>query len=243
MVSGKFFLVAFGSLLLYTLFIHFGYLNFMGNEIGQFREWDEKRAQDWDILTYPIHDAFHRFMKNLNLLYLEHPALYRNDYSTDGFRWIDCHQEERCIYTFERIADKERILAVFNLSGQIQEDYELTVEGADTLTLLLASDDENYAGTKKYTADDKKIKLKEGYVKVSPYWIILDDFKKALDSKYVGVIEVKNGEKFDAPHFVFFSDVKYAEDYSDEMREEVLKQCVKKMPRFQEVVSMKLFAL
>lgn len=82
----------------------------------------------------------------------------------------------------------------------------------------------------------KKIKLKEGYVKVSPYWIILDDFKKALDSKYVGVIEVKNGEKFDAPHFVFFSDVKYAEDYSDEMREEVLKQCVKKMPRFQEVI-------
>ena len=31
MVSGKFFLVASGSLLLYTLFIHFGYLNFMGD--------------------------------------------------------------------------------------------------------------------------------------------------------------------------------------------------------------------
>lgn len=31
MASGKFFLVALGSLLLYTLFIHFGYLNFMGN--------------------------------------------------------------------------------------------------------------------------------------------------------------------------------------------------------------------
>ncbi len=31
MASGKFFLVALGSLLLYTLFIHFGYLNFMGD--------------------------------------------------------------------------------------------------------------------------------------------------------------------------------------------------------------------
>lgn len=31
MASGKFFLVTLGSLLLYTLFIHFGYLNFMGN--------------------------------------------------------------------------------------------------------------------------------------------------------------------------------------------------------------------
>lgn len=31
MASGKFFLVALGSFLLYTLFIHFGYLNFMGD--------------------------------------------------------------------------------------------------------------------------------------------------------------------------------------------------------------------
>lgn len=82
----------------------------------------------------------------------------------------------------------------------------------------------------------RKIRLKEGYVKVAPYWIILDAPQKALESKYVGVVEVKNGEKFDAPHFVFFSDVKYAEDYTDEMREEILKECVKKMPRFQDII-------
>ena len=136
-------------------------LNFMVNEIGQFREWDEKRAQDWDILTYPIHDAFHRFMKNLNLLYLEHPALYRNDYSTDGFRWIDCHQEERCIYTFERISEKERLLAVFNFSDQTQEDYEITLDNAKKLTLLLASDAPEYGGTKTYKDADKEITLKK----------------------------------------------------------------------------------
>ncbi len=136
-------------------------LNFMGNEIGQFREWDEKREQDWDILTYPIHDAFHRFMKNLNLLYLEHPALYRNDYSTDGFRWIDCHQEERCIYAFERISEKERLLAVFNFSDQTQEDYEITLDNAKKLTLLLASDASEYGGTKTYKDTDREMTLKK----------------------------------------------------------------------------------
>lgn len=51
-------------------------LNFMGNEIGQLREWDEKREQDWMLLDYPIHEGFARFMKDLNHLYLEHLALW-----------------------------------------------------------------------------------------------------------------------------------------------------------------------
>lgn len=136
-------------------------LNFMGNELGQLREWDEKREQDWDILTYPIHDAFHRFIKDLNDLYLSRPALYQKDYSTDGFSWIDCHQEERCIYAFERRSDKERILAVFNFSGQTQEDYEITLDNAKKLTLLLASNDEMYAGTKRYEESEKLIELED----------------------------------------------------------------------------------
>ena len=125
-------------------------LNFMGNEFGQLREWDEKRQQDWDILTYPIHDAFHRFIKELNHIYLKHPAFWQTDHETAGFSWIDCHQEGRCIYSFERIAGKERLLAVFNFSDQVQEDYMLELKDARALTLLLASDAQEYAGTKKY---------------------------------------------------------------------------------------------
>ena len=97
-------------------------LNFMGNEIGQIREWDEKREQDWFILKYPIHDAFHHFIKDLSKIYLDHPALSAKDYSNDGFQWLDCHQEARCIYAFERTCDNERIIAVFNFSDQVQKD-------------------------------------------------------------------------------------------------------------------------
>lgn len=108
-------------------------LNFMGNEIGHFREWDEKREQDWSLLSYPAHQDFQRFMKDLNHFYLEHPAFYEKDYDPDGFRWLECEAVDRCVYAFERISEKERIAAVFNFSGIVQEDFRLKIPGSKRL--------------------------------------------------------------------------------------------------------------
>lgn len=101
-------------------------LNFMGNEIGQFREWDEKREQDWNLLTYPKHDAFHNFMKDLNKTYLSTSALYGKDYEQDGFEWIDCHQEAKCIYVIGRKAKNSHIITILNFSDKEQE-YDLII--------------------------------------------------------------------------------------------------------------------
>ena len=144
-------------------------LNFMGNELGQLREWDEKREQDWNILKYPIHDAFHHFMKDMNLIYQTHPALSQKDYTPDGFQWIDCHQEERCIYAFERRSDQERILALFNFSDTQQEKYEFEVKDAKKLTILIASDMEQYAGTKKYKAMNIPMQNGKAILDLEPY--------------------------------------------------------------------------
>ncbi len=122
-------------------------LNFMGNEFGQLREWDEKREQDWDMLKYPTHDSFHRFIKTLNDIYLKHPALYEKDFQQEGFQWLDCHQENRCIYTFVRKTDTEKILVVFNFSDTLQENYTVKLEGVKGLELLLDSDDMDFGGT------------------------------------------------------------------------------------------------
>ena len=144
-------------------------LNFMGNELGQLREWDEKREQDWEILKYPLHDAFHRFMKDLNQIYLNHPALYGQDYVSDGFQWLDCHQEERCVYAFERSCGLERIVAVFNFSDEVQEDYLLTVKNAHTLKLLIDSDMDLYAGEKHDTGEKITLENKTAMLTLNAY--------------------------------------------------------------------------
>ena len=129
------------------MFLHPGKkLNFMGSEFGQLREWDESREQDWDVLRYPIHDGFYHFFQALNRLYLEHPALWAEDYQGDGFVWLDCHQEGRCLYALERRSGSERLVAVFNFSDQCQENYQLKIPHAQGLTLLLDSDSAPFGG-------------------------------------------------------------------------------------------------
>lgn len=129
-------------------------LNFMGNEIGQLREWDETREQDWDILKYPIHDAFHRYMMELNKLYLEHSALWEKDFDNDGFMWIDCHEEGRCIYAYERRSSTERLVIVCKFTNTPEENYYCHVEGASGLKLLLASDADCFDGPVHYDEDE-----------------------------------------------------------------------------------------
>ena len=129
-------------------------LNFMGNEIGQLREWDETREQDWDILKYPVHDAFHRYMMELNKLYLEHSALWEKDFDNDGFMWIDCHEEGRCIYAYERRSSTERLVIVCKFTNTPEENYYCHVEGASGLKLLLASDAECFDGPVHYDEDE-----------------------------------------------------------------------------------------
>ena len=95
-------------------------LNFMGNELGQLREWDENRQLDWHLLADPDHQRFHRFMADLSRTYLHHPALSGADYDRSGFQWIDCHQEDKCVYVFQRKAGGETITALFNFSDRAQ---------------------------------------------------------------------------------------------------------------------------
>ena len=120
-------------------------LNFMGNEIAQFREWDEKREQDWDILKYPKHDAFHRYIMELNQLYLNNPALYANDFAQDGFKWLDCHSDRDCVYSFIRKSDDQTLLAVFNFSDKTV-DYILNADGITSLKIMIDSEASQFGG-------------------------------------------------------------------------------------------------
>src|SRR5687768_8172331 len=64
-------------------------LLFMGAEYGQTHEWQHDCSLDWHLLEYPVHKGFQDLIRDLNFLYQSEKALYQNNYSHEGFEWID----------------------------------------------------------------------------------------------------------------------------------------------------------
>ena len=122
-------------------------LNFMGNELGQLREWDEKRELDFFLLEDFKHKTFNEYMIDLNNAYLEHPAMYEEDYDENGFEWADCHQESRLIYAVIRRSRKETLLALFNFGNTVQTGYSLKLDKVTNAQLLMCSEDLKYGGS------------------------------------------------------------------------------------------------
>ena len=108
-------------------------------------------------------------MADLNHFYLEHSSLWEQDYEEGGFQWLDCHQEEKCIYAFERRSRKERLVAVFNFSDKKMDDFVLKVPGAEALIPVFSSDLEMYGGASR----EKRAKIKGEHqlfqIDMSPY--------------------------------------------------------------------------
>ena len=105
-----------------------GYLNFMGNELGEYMEWRVDKQLGWNLLEYPSHDSLHLYFKNLNHIYLNEPALYEMDYNRAYFKWCDANNKGQSIYSFMRKSSKGDILySVFNFSDRFQ-NYNIKVE-------------------------------------------------------------------------------------------------------------------
>ncbi len=131
-------------------------LNFMGNEFGQLREWDEKREQDWNLLQYPMHDGFNKYITSLSRLYLDNSALWALDCDYSGFDWADCHSESDSVYSMLRSSDGGRLLAVFNFSDDDKSDYELVLDGVDMITPLICSEWRQFGGSIEMIANQIK---------------------------------------------------------------------------------------
>ena len=91
-------------------------LNFMGNELAHWREWDETKENDWFLLGYPIHDAFHKYFAKLGEMYKTEKALYEDDYNWESFEWIDADNADKNMFSYIRKGKDKDYVIVLNFS-------------------------------------------------------------------------------------------------------------------------------
>ena len=114
-------------------------LLFMGQDFGQFHEWDEKVSLDWYLTKEPFHADLQNYVKGLLTLYHKYPALYRLDEEYDGFQWINANDGDRSIFSFIRRDEtqKKNLLFICNFTPVDRDDYRIGVPKRGTYTLLL----------------------------------------------------------------------------------------------------------
>ena len=123
-------------------------LLFMGQEFGQFIEWDEKKQLDWLLLGYDRHAQLQRYVEQLNGFYLQNPALWQVDTSWEGFEWLVPDDRDQNIVAFLR-RDKEgnALMTVCNFSPVQRTGYRIGVPAPGKYKQIFNSDREEFGGS------------------------------------------------------------------------------------------------
>ena len=124
-------------------------LLFMGGEFGQFIEWKYRESLDWHLLDYPLHAKLHRYVKDLNHLYRNEQALWQQDFSWQGFEWIDPHDSSQSVISFMRKDNENQhfVIVICNFTPAVRYDYRVGVPVEGIYTEILNSDAEAYGGS------------------------------------------------------------------------------------------------
>ena len=121
-------------------------LLFMGQDFGQFHEWDEKVSLDWYLTKEPFHADLQNYVKGLLTLYHKYPALYRLDEEYDGFQWINANDGDRSIFSFIRRDEtqKKNLLFICNFTPVDRDDYRVGVPKRGNYTVILDNEHGSY---------------------------------------------------------------------------------------------------
>ncbi len=124
-------------------------LNFMGNEFGQWQEWHHEQSLDWHLLQYAPHHGLQKWMQDLNRFYRSEKALFEDDFTPQGFEWIDGSDWQQSIMSFLRKGhnSQDRVLVVCNFTPTVHHQYHIGVPYEGYWKEVLNSDAALYGGS------------------------------------------------------------------------------------------------
>jgi 1,4-alpha-glucan branching enzyme len=124
-------------------------LLFMGQEFGQWAEWNFDATLDWDLLRYPNHRGLKQVVADLNRLYRDNPALHARDCEAEGFQWLVVDDDTQSVAAWlRRGAEGDRPVAVVcNFTPEPRSGYRLGLPEPGRWAEIFNSDAAVYGGS------------------------------------------------------------------------------------------------
>jgi 1,4-alpha-glucan branching enzyme len=124
-------------------------LMFMGDEFGQWREWNYDESLDWHLLEDPMHQGMRRWVQDLNHTYQRERSLHEVDFEGAGFSWIDCNDNENSVVSAIRRArdPHDFTVLVANFTPVSRLAYRIGVPEGGWYREVLNSDSALYGGS------------------------------------------------------------------------------------------------
>ncbi len=121
-------------------------LFFMGHEVGETLEFDEKSS--WRKRPLRDHAQLkHKcFTKEMNHFYLQHKALYEIDFDEKGFAWVDTSDAKHNVISFIRLGLHEKLLVVHNFSRSGLKDYKVAIPEVVSIEEVFNTDGKLFGG-------------------------------------------------------------------------------------------------
>lgn len=136
-------------------------LLFMGDEFGQTSEWNYKSELQWELLQFDGHRLLKDCISQLNKLLKNEPALHENQFSPEGFEWVDLNHRQESVAVYKRKGKKKAddLLIVLNMTPVVRNDWEIYTTGKMYKQELFNSDDKAYWGTGNVFNPDLRCEL------------------------------------------------------------------------------------
>ena len=119
----------------------------MGGELGQPDEWDHRRELPWQLAELPEHAGIFALVADLNRLYRATPALHALDHDAEGFAWLDCEDQLRSLYCFERRAGDAVAVVALNCTPVPRLGFRLGLPHGGAWREVLNTDAACYGGS------------------------------------------------------------------------------------------------
>ncbi len=122
-------------------------LLFMGGELAQEREWNADAELQWGLAADPQRATLHAWLRALNVLYRQQPALHRGDCHGGGMQWVEGADAAASVLVTQRLGGDRSLVVVLHFTPVRRADYWLPLPAEGHWRWILHSDLKEFGGS------------------------------------------------------------------------------------------------